>query len=91
MWPVSVRNGVNMLLEIDDDVYAKLLAFCEGRDINLELYTLLAWAEEQPIAPFVAASPKQYYDKEKYERTARADALHGINPPRTSPEDRGGQ
>lgn len=73
-----------MLIELDDAVYARLLAFCEGRNINDELDALVLWAiDNLPATPFVTATPKQYYDREKYLATSRADALRRD----ISPED----
>jgi hypothetical protein len=74
------------LIDLDDVTYAKLISFCQGRDVNDEIYTLIKWAEEQMTeAPGVARTIPRYYDIEKYKRTSKADLRH------TSQEDPEGQ
>jgi hypothetical protein len=71
-----------MLIEIEDITYQKLLEFCEGRDIDDEIYTLIVWAQKTMTeAPATVKTVSRYYDTEKYKRTAAADLR------RTSPED----
>lgn len=60
-------------VELDAETYQKLLAFCEGRDVCLELYSLLCWAEksllrwdeEKPVIPAAAKTTGRYYDTDK--------------------------
>lgn len=61
-------------IEIDNITYQKLLEFCEGRDIDDEIYTLVVWARKNmQEAPATVKTIGRYYDTEKYKRTAAAD------------------
>jgi hypothetical protein len=68
-----------MIIEFDDIVYQKLLEYCEGRDINTSIYSLLVWAQSQPRVSGTVKTISKYYDTEKYKAMAA--------PKRTSPED----
>jgi hypothetical protein len=71
-----------MFIEIEEITYQKLLEFCEGRDMDDEIYALVVWAQKNmPEAPATVKTVNRYYDTEKYKRTAAADLR------RTSPED----
>lgn len=60
-------------VELDAETYHKLLAFCEGRDVCLEIYSLLCWAEKsllcwdesEPVTPAAAKTAGGYYDTDK--------------------------
>ena len=63
-----------MLIEIEEITYQKLLEFCEGRDMDDEIYALVVWAQKNmPEAPATVKTVSRYYDTEKYKRTAAAD------------------
>jgi hypothetical protein len=62
-----------MIIEVDDTTYKKLLEYCEGRDINTSIYSLLVWAQSQPRVTGTVKTISKYYDTEKYKRTAEAD------------------
>lgn len=62
-----------MIIEVDDIVNQKLLEYCEGRDINTPIYSLLVWAQSQPRVTGTVKTISKYYDTEKYKRTAEAD------------------
>lgn len=65
-----------MIIEVDDIVYQKLLEYCEGRDINTSIYSLLVWAQSQPRVSGTVKTISKYYDTEKYKRTAKTDLMH---------------
>ena len=65
-----------MFIEIDDIVHKKLLEYCDGRDINTSIYSLLVWAQNQPRVSETVKTISKYYDTEKYRRTAAADIKH---------------
>jgi len=67
-----------MFIEIDDTTYKKLLEYCEGRDINTSIYSLLVWAQSQPRVSGTVKTISKYYDTEKYKRTAAADIKHAL-------------
>ena len=67
-----------MIIEVDDLVYQKLLEYCEGRDINASIYSLLVWAQSQPRVSGTVKTISKYYDTEKYKRTAAADIKHAL-------------
>ena len=63
-----------MLIEVEDITYRKLLEFCEGRDVDDEIYALIVWAQKNmPETPATVKTIGRYYDTEKYKRTAAAD------------------
>jgi hypothetical protein len=62
-----------MFIEIDNIVHQKLLEYCDGRDINTSIYSLLVWAQSQPRVSGTVRTISKYYDTEKYKRTAEAD------------------
>ena len=67
-----------MFIEIDDIVHQKLLEYCDGRDINTSIYSLLVWAQTQPKVSGTVKTISKYYDTEKYKRTAAADIKHAL-------------
>ena len=67
-----------MIIEVDDTVHQKLLEYCEGRDINTSIYSLLVWAQSQPRVTGTVKTISKYYDTEKYKRTAAADIKHAL-------------
>jgi len=77
-----------MFIEIDDTTYKKLLEYCDGRDINTSIYSLLVWAQSQPRVSGTVKTISKYYDTEKYKRTAAADIKHAAQTKEQDPTQR---
>jgi hypothetical protein len=77
-----------MFIEIDDIVHKKLLEYCDGRDINTSIYSLLVWAQSQPRVSGTVKTISKYYDTEKYKRTAAADIKHAAQTKEQDPTQR---
>jgi hypothetical protein len=96
---MSDENEKQFSVELDAETYHKLLAFCEGRDVCLEIYSLLCWAEKsllcwdesEPVIPAAAKTAGRYYDTDKPRTKLSVEEWRSIRQSGTFPTETEGR